>query len=85
MGYRSSLSAAVLAGADLVRLGIQVPQVLVPQHPAVIEGVAVGAVVVAVRRVVTVSVVTIVGLKIRISKIAVKLCTINPVSARSTL
>ena len=46
-----SLSAAVLAGADLVRLGIQVPQVLVPQHPAVIDGVAVGAVVVTVGRV----------------------------------
>ena len=37
------LSATVLAEADLVGLGIQVPQVLIPQHPAVIEGVAVGA------------------------------------------
>ena len=44
----SSSSAAVLAGADLVRLGVQVPQVLVPEHPAVIEGVAVGAVVVTI-------------------------------------
>ena len=65
VGLGPSLSATVLAEADLVGLGIQVPQVLIPQHPAVIEGVAVGAVVVAVRRVVTVSVVTIVGLKIR--------------------
>ena len=44
----ANLSSTVLAGADLVRLGIQVPQVLVPQHPAVIDGVAVGAVVVAI-------------------------------------
>ena len=62
----SSLSAAVLAGADLVRLGIQVPQVLVPQHPAVIDGVAVGAVVVAIGRVLPRSVVTIIGLKLQV-------------------
>ena len=42
------LSATVLAEANLVRLGIQVPQVLIPQHPAIIEGVAVGAVVVTI-------------------------------------
>ena len=42
------LSATVLAEADLVGLGIQVPQVLIPQHPAIIEGVAVGAVVVTI-------------------------------------
>ena len=42
------LSATVLAEADLVGLGIQVSQVLIPQHPAVIEGVAVGAVVVTI-------------------------------------
>ena len=45
------LSATVLAEADLVGLGIQVPQVLIPQHPAIIDGVAVGAVVVAVGRI----------------------------------
>ena len=44
----SSLLATVLAEANLVRLGIQVPQVLIPQHPAIIEGVAVGAVVVTI-------------------------------------
>ena len=49
VGLGPSLSAAVLAEADLVRLGVQVPQVLVPEHPAIIDGVAVGAVVVAVR------------------------------------
>merc|ERR1719220_1529702 len=42
------LSATILAEADLVGLGIQVSQVLIPQHPAVIEGVAVGAVVVPI-------------------------------------
>merc|ERR1719168_27629 len=42
------LSATVLAEADLVGLGIQVPRVLIPQHPAIIEGVAVGAVVVTI-------------------------------------
>jgi len=45
---RFSLSAAILAKADLVGLGVQVPQVLIPQHPAVIEGIAVGAVVVTI-------------------------------------
>ena len=44
-------SAAVLATANLVRFGIEVPQVLVPEHPAIIDGVAVGAVVVAVGRI----------------------------------
>ena len=47
------LSAAVLATADLVRLGVEVPEVLVPEHPAVVDRVAVGAVVVAVGRVAT--------------------------------
>ena len=61
-------SSTVLALADLVGLGIEVPQVLVPEHPAVIDGVAVGAVVVAIGRVLPLSVVTIVGLKVRISK-----------------
>ena len=65
----SSLSATVLVAANLARLGrVLVPKVLVPEHPAVVEGVAVGAVVVAVGGVVSVSVVTIVSLKIRISK-----------------
>ena len=65
----SSLSATVLVAANLARLGrVLVPKVLVPKHPAVVEGVAVGAVVVAVGGVVSVSVVTIVSLKIRISK-----------------
>ena len=41
-------SATVLALADLVGLGIEVPQVLVPEHPAVVDGVAVGPVVVAI-------------------------------------
>ena len=41
-------SSTVLALADLVGLGIEVPQVLVPEHPAVVDGVAVGPVVVAV-------------------------------------
>ena len=45
---RFSLSAAILAKADLVGLGVQVPQVLIPQHPAIVEGIAVGAVVVAI-------------------------------------
>ena len=49
VAYLSSSSAAVLALADLVRLGIQVSQVLVPEHPAIIDGVAVGAVVVTIR------------------------------------
>ena len=65
----SSLSATVLVAANLARLGrVLVPKVLVPEQPAVVEGVAVGAVVVAVGGVVSVSVVTIVSLKIRISK-----------------
>ena len=45
---RLCLSAAILAKADLVGLGVQVPQVLIPQHPAVVEGIAVGAVVVPI-------------------------------------
>ena len=48
-----TLSAAVLSAADLVRLGVEVPEVLVPEHPPVVDRVAVGAVVVAVRRVAT--------------------------------
>jgi len=57
------LSATVLAEADLVGLGIQVPQVLIPQHPAVIEGVAVGAVVVTISGVLPpTSIMTVVGL-----------------------
>merc|ERR1719150_3652506 len=57
------LSATVLAEADLVGLGIQVPQVLIPQHPAIIEGVAVGAVVVTISGVLPpTSIVTIVSL-----------------------
>merc|ERR1719400_530172 len=43
-----SLSAAILAKADLVGLGVQVPQVLIPQHPAIVEGIAVSAVVVTI-------------------------------------
>merc|ERR1719500_1094396 len=42
------LSPTILAKADLVGLGVQVPQVLIPQHPAIVEGIAVGAVVVAI-------------------------------------
>ena len=43
------LSAAILAKADLAGLCcVLVPQVLIPQHPAVIEGIAVGAVVVPI-------------------------------------
>ena len=43
------LSAAILAKADLASLCcVLVPQVLIPQHPAVIEGIAVGAVVVTI-------------------------------------
>ena len=56
------LSATVLAEADLVGLGIQVPQVLIPQHPAVIEGVAVGAVVVTIGRVLPATVVPVLSL-----------------------
>jgi len=42
------LSATILAKADLVGLGIQVSQVLIPEHPAVIEWVAMGAVVITI-------------------------------------
>ena len=56
------LSATVLAEANLVRLGIQVPQVLIPQHPAIIEGVAVGAVVVTIGRVLPATVVPVLSL-----------------------
>ena len=66
----SSSSAAVLAGADLVRLGVQVPQVLVPEHPAVIEGVAVGAVVVAIGRVPPLVTIAVGRLKLQGDKIS---------------
>ena len=46
--YQPSLSATVLARTDLVGLGIQVPQVLIPKHPPIIDGIAVGAVVVTI-------------------------------------
>ena len=49
IGLGPSLSATVLAEADLVRLGVEVPQVLIPETPAIIDGVAVGAVVVTIR------------------------------------
>ena len=62
VAYLSSSSAAVLALADLVRLGIQVSQVLVPEHPAIIDGVAVGAVVVTIGRIAAIAVVAVVGL-----------------------
>ena len=62
----SSLSATVLVAANLARLGrVLVPKVLVPEHPAVVEGVAVGAVVVAVGRVVPVAVAIVVGLNLQ--------------------
>ena len=62
VAYLSSSSAAVLALADLVRLGIQVSQVLVPEHPAIIDGVAVGAVVVTIGRIAAIAVVAVVSL-----------------------
>ena len=58
----SSLSAAILARADLVGLGVLISQILIPEHPAVIDGVAMGAVVVTIAWVPPLSVVTIVGL-----------------------
>ena len=59
-------SSTVLAGADLIGLGIQVPQVLVPQHPAIIDGVAVGPVIVAIGWVFAMRVlVTVVSLKLQ--------------------
>ena len=58
-----SSPSAVLTRANLVGLGIEVPQVLVPEHPSIIDGVAVGAVVVAVGRVfASVSVLIVPGL-----------------------
>ena len=45
--YLRRVLAPVLAETDLAGLGgVLVPKVLVPLHPAVIEGIAVGAVVV---------------------------------------
>ena len=52
----------ILVLADLVGLGIEVPQVLVPEHPAVVDGVAVGPVVVAIAWVCAPSVVSVVSL-----------------------
>ena len=57
-----SSPSAVLTRANLVGLGIEVPQVLVPEHPSIIDGVAVGAVVVAVRRISAISIVSIISL-----------------------
>ena len=60
--FQSSSSLAAGAGADLVRLGVHIPQVLVPEHPAVIDGVAVGAVVVTIGRVLPATVVPVLSL-----------------------
>jgi len=58
-----SSAAILLAGSELVSLcRVLVPQILVPEHPAVIDGVAVGAVVVAISWILPVTIVTIVGL-----------------------
>ena len=46
---RICLSASILVTADFAGLSrVLVPQVLIPQHPAVIEGIAVGTVVVTI-------------------------------------
>merc|ERR1712018_841510 len=58
-----SSAAILLAGSELVSLcRVLVPQILVPEHPAVIDGVAVGAVVVAISWIFPFAIVTIVGL-----------------------
>ena len=57
-----SSSAAILATANFVRFGIKVPQILIPEHPAIIDRVAVGAVIVAIGWIAAIAVVTIVSL-----------------------
>ena len=57
-----SSSAAILATANFVRFGIKVPQILIPEHPAIIDRVAVGAVVVAIGWIAAIAVVAIVSL-----------------------
>ena len=54
--------AAILPTTDLVRLRVKVPQILIPQHPAIIDGVAVGAVVVTIGRVLPATVVPVLSL-----------------------
>ena len=47
-----SSTAVLLAGTELVSLRrVLIPQILIPEHPPVVDGVAMGAVVVTIRRV----------------------------------
>ena len=65
LGYTGMCSSAaiLLAGSELVGLCcVLVPQILIPEHPAIIDGIAVGAVVVAIGWIHPIAIVTIVGL-----------------------
>ena len=59
-----SSTAVLLAGTELVGLRrVLIPQILIPEHPPVVDGVAMGAVVVTIRRVrPTTGIVTVVRL-----------------------
>ena len=81
LGYTGMCSSAtiLLAGSELVGLcRVLVPQILVPEHPAIIDGVAVGAVVVPISWIHPIAIVTIVGLYER--EISMKLSSHYPIN-----